>query len=152
MCIQLTDIAQNYANRMASTNSLLEESRNGKIGESFYKTSGTSLTYTEAVEQAITTWYSESRSYDYNNTRYQPEAAHFTQLVWQETKELGVAVTKSFDSTIVTCCYYSCGNVAGTFPQNVHPPFPQKDYPPYYPPYYPQDTWLNKKQEIANFK
>ncbi|CAE6461693.1 unnamed protein product [Rhizoctonia solani] len=73
---------------------------------------------------AIGAWNSEARDYDPEN----PEASHWTQVVWKETTELGCALNQCepgsiFDAKYVAnyyvCHYNPAGNVDGRFPQNV---------------------------------
>lgn len=47
---------------------------------------------------------------------------HFTQVVWKESKELGVACTKAKNGNIyVVANYYPPGNYIGCYNENVPP-------------------------------
>lgn len=47
---------------------------------------------------------------------------HFSQVVWKETKELGVGIAESKCGLYYICCnYYPAGNVEGKYKENVPP-------------------------------
>lgn len=49
-------------------------------------------------------------------------SGHFTQVVWKESKELGVAFAKNGGKVIVVANYSPPGNYIGHFAENVPPP------------------------------
>lgn len=50
------------------------------------------------------------------------QSGHFTQVIWKESQELGVAYAKSRDGKFVVVANYSPpGNVIGSFARNVPP-------------------------------
>lgn len=49
-------------------------------------------------------------------------SGHFTQVVWKESKELGVAFAKNGGKVIVVANYSPPGNFIGHFAENVPPP------------------------------
>jgi len=70
-------------------------------------------------------WTDEESQYNPSN----PQASHYTQVVWKDSTELGCAITtcapgKIFDSsfgssTFVVCEYNPPGNVGGEYSENV---------------------------------
>jgi len=49
-------------------------------------------------------------------------AGHFTQVVWEESKEIGVGVAADGKGTIFAVAnYFPAGNYRGQFPKNVKP-------------------------------
>ena len=54
------------------------------------------LGYTGAYDP-VDGWYNESKLYDWSNPHYSDATAHFTQIIWKETEELG-------------CIYVTCAN------------------------------------------
>ncbi|KAJ1310965.1 hypothetical protein OPQ81_009476 [Rhizoctonia solani] len=73
---------------------------------------------------AVGWWNAESADYNPSN----PQASHWTQVVWKSTTRLGCAMTQCATGTIFPAeyvtnyfvCHYSpYGNVIGQFPQNV---------------------------------
>jgi hypothetical protein len=73
------------------------------------------------IAHAISSWNAESAQYNPSN----PQASHFTQVVWKATTELGCAVQTcngifpSGPATYYVCEYSPQGNVIGEIAQNV---------------------------------
>lgn len=91
----------------------------GPYGENL--AAGTGSSY--GISAAISSWTSEVSEYDPSN----PQASHFTQVVWKATTEVGCAVQECsgiFPASYGEAQYYVCeyfpqGNVIGEFTQNV---------------------------------
>lgn len=49
-------------------------------------------------------------------------SGHFTQVIWKESKQLGVAFAKMGGKVVVVANYYPPGNMIGSFDENVPPP------------------------------
>ena len=65
--------------------------------------------------------YKPSRKYNYSiNTSQNCET--FTQLVWKDTREIGVGIAGKSDEIYMIVVYYPSGNVIGSFTSNVLPP------------------------------
>ena len=77
------------------------------------------------LEKVINEWYEENRNYDYNSKYYQKNAAHFTQIVWKETKEIGFGSAGENNFCLVVF-YYPAGNILGKFTENVENPNKKK--------------------------
>uniref|UniRef100_A0A0K8R8B0 Putative antigen 5 protein n=1 Tax=Ixodes ricinus TaxID=34613 RepID=A0A0K8R8B0_IXORI len=93
------------------------------IGENIYWRTGDRKLYTNVAQNAVDAWYNESLNYDYNSGGYSEVTAHFTQLVWESTTDLGCAYRISVKGTIfVVCDYFPQGNIEGQYTTNVHPP------------------------------
>ncbi|KAF6266715.1 CAP domain-containing protein [Scenedesmus sp. NREL 46B-D3] len=75
--------------------------------------------------QAVTDqWYAEIKDYNFNSppSRYQDNTAHFTQVVWKSTTELGCGYATCSDGPYYVCHYAPTGNTNGGFAANVSPP------------------------------
>ncbi|XP_022075746.2 Golgi-associated plant pathogenesis-related protein 1-like isoform X2 [Acanthochromis polyacanthus] len=72
-------------------------------------------------KEAVDSWYSEIKDYDWNNPGFQSNTGHFTQVVWKSSTELGVGVgvTTDGNTLFVVGQYRPPGNVLGSFPENV---------------------------------
>ena len=107
--------AQNYANTCPDSHS------NSGYGENLAWAS-----YPASIETVVSWWYSEESNYDYANPGWQPEAGHFTQMVWKGTTEIGCGMARCTSGKwpyVWVCQYNPPGNVIGTFTENVFPPF-----------------------------
>jgi len=111
----LCQVAQAWANKIAA-NDKMEHSENG-FGENVHWTSADDTDGKSAVDH----WYSEVKDYKFDgNLDYQRGTGHFTQVVWKDTKELGIAKAKGKNGgTYVVANYNPSGNFIGKFGENV---------------------------------
>ncbi|XP_073257922.1 Golgi-associated plant pathogenesis-related protein 1-like [Porites lutea] len=116
----LTQHAQEWAEYLLSNGSLVHASG---IDEGENLAWGYGPTFRTCV-QAMEGWYDdEEPQYDYDNPGFSKATGHFTQVVWQSTKSVGVALTTKKTNygyeTFIVARYYPAGNVRGQFAQNV---------------------------------
>ncbi|XP_071948909.1 Golgi-associated plant pathogenesis-related protein 1-like, partial [Antedon mediterranea] len=116
----LNKIAQAYADQLAKTDSFRHSKRDG-LGENLamhFSSESTNYSGGEATQQ----WYSEIEKYNFDRCGFTPGTGHFTQVIWAETKELGVgkAITKS-GKVLAVANYRPAGNMIGKFRENVLP-------------------------------
>jgi hypothetical protein len=68
-------------------------------------------------------WYDEIKSYDFKNPEFSEETGHSTQIIWKESKKLGVGYATSKDNlryTLYVAARYSpAGNDDNYFSENV---------------------------------
>lgn len=104
--------AQNWANGCNFEHS-------GQPGENLAH--GTASAYSPA--DLVQLWYEEGRDYDYASGRAKYPGAvtgHFTQVVWEESRELGCGVANCPQlGNYLVCRYEPFGNVRGRYVQNV---------------------------------
>ncbi|KAH8380897.1 hypothetical protein KR200_003689, partial [Drosophila serrata] len=74
-----------------------------------------------SIEQMMKLWYQEKYHHDYINPRFSPYTGHFTQMVWRNTKYLGVGVASNDYRIWIVCNYDPPGNTRGHFQENVLP-------------------------------
>lgn len=69
-------------------------------------------------------WYQEIQFYDYNKPAYSANTGHFTQIVWKESKILGVgyASARHGRKMFVVAQYGPAGNHRFKFGNNVLKP------------------------------
>lgn len=73
--------------------------------------------------EAVDMWYDEIKDYNFSRATFASGTGHFTQVVWRETTELGIAVAKGKNNyTVVVANYKPAGNMMGKFKENVLPP------------------------------
>ena len=119
--IDIDSIAQSFANKLAKNGGELEFSNNTYKGEelgeiTFYNELGE--LNTEAV---IDTWYEDEKEFEYNVKNQ--EATPFAQLVWKNTKLIGIGLSKDQKGgTYVVANFYPTGNVADQYNLNVFKP------------------------------
>uniref|UniRef100_A0A673NBK4 SCP domain-containing protein n=1 Tax=Sinocyclocheilus rhinocerous TaxID=307959 RepID=A0A673NBK4_9TELE len=74
-------------------------------------------------KEAVDSWYSEIKDYNFNTPGHQPKTGHFTQVVWKSSTELGVGLATDGNTVYVVGQYKPAGNItnAGYYEQNVLP-------------------------------
>lgn len=67
-------------------------------------------------EDLVTAWYDEIDLYDYDNPGFSEETGHFTQLIWDDSVELGCAIVRCNNAwrQYTICEYYPMGNIVGS--------------------------------------
>lgn len=109
--------AESWAKQLAKEGQL----RQGETddGESIYAVTGKSDVFGGEV---VDRWYAEVDKYDFRNPGFKSGTGHFTQIVWQETNEMGMAKVKDSKGKIIVVARYSPpGNVINHFQENVKP-------------------------------
>lgn len=67
-------------------------------------------------------WYSENVNHSYGKEPSTLKTGHFTQVVWKDSRELGVGMAKNRTGQIfVVANYDPPGNFIGSFTENVPP-------------------------------
>lgn len=109
--------AQEWANNMAARNTMQHRSNN-RYGENLYACFGKTVV---GGEDAVKSWYDEIKHYRFG----QPspgnfsQVGHFTQVVWKESRELGVGMAKNGNNVYIVCNYDPPGNFMGKYASNV---------------------------------
>lgn len=77
--------------------------------------------YQRPASDALEAWYKEVSLYDHARPVFDPATAHFTQMIWKGTRQVGCGVaTCLWGSFRYWVCRYSPqGNWAGKFTENV---------------------------------
>lgn len=81
-------IAENLAAKDFLTLDDLREPQGESLAQILYTGEST-------AKKAIEKWYSEIQSYSFSYPKINDKTRHFVQIVWKETKKLGLAVAKS---------------------------------------------------------
>lgn len=120
---ELCEIAQKYADYLA-TNNEFEHShdkfKGESMGENLYKCTGYEGTDGNV---AVDSWYEEIEDYNFKTGKSKNGnmIGHFTQLVWKESKYLGVGVANNQGTYTVVANYFPAGNYIGKYTENVFP-------------------------------
>lgn len=74
-----------------------------------------------SAKDVIGNWYDEEKQYLYGSESL--GALHFTQVIWKNSLELGIAMAKNQKGqTFVVANYNPRGNIRGYFADNVQKP------------------------------
>ena len=119
----LMDIAQKYSKKL-NEEFIFGHSYadyNGQpMGENLYYISGTNK---YEPPDATRLWYEEIKDYDFETGKSinGNMIGHFTQVVWTDTKEIGVGITCKNKYCVVVANYFPAGNYIGQFTEKVLP-------------------------------
>lgn len=98
-------------------------SLNETYGESIYSGWSPDPNTKIRAKDCVDKWYSELNDYSFGKEPDTLTCGHFTQIVWKNTRELGVGSAKSKSGKLyVVANYYPPGNYSGQFIKNVTPP------------------------------
>ncbi len=125
---RLANIAQDWADHLATNNSCRMRHRsNNRYGENLYWhsalrfSSGKREVMSVSPNRVVKSWASEKQHYNLNRNRCNSGqiCGHYTQLVWQSTRQVGCAMTVCPDKgQIWVCNYQPAGNIIGQRPYN----------------------------------
>jgi len=120
---KLCTVAQEYADILATTDTFIH-SNDPLYGENLYWSWSSDPRWVVPGREAVDSWYQEGRDYNYSTEQGDTESGHFTQLVWSQSRHLGVGVAKSStsDKFIVVMKYHPAGNYLGKYRENVFKP------------------------------
>ncbi|KAK0411550.1 hypothetical protein QR680_005708 [Steinernema hermaphroditum] len=112
----LNKFAQEWAENLAKLN-VMKHRLNNKYGENI--AAGYPLSNVNAVKM----WYDEVQKYNYQSATFAAGTGHFTQLVWKDSKRVGVGIAKASSGMyFIVANYDPAGNVMGHFAANVAKP------------------------------
>ncbi|KAM7351071.1 Golgi-associated plant pathogenesis-related protein 1-like, partial [Cochliomyia hominivorax] len=111
---ELMDYCKKYANHLIDNKPFNEIPQYAVSTLSFSENRPT-------AEEIVSNWYKEIEKYDFLNPQYQNDTKHFTQIVWKNTKFMGVGESKRQGNAIVVVCYEPSGNIEQQYAENVTP-------------------------------
>ncbi|KAM8760022.1 Golgi-associated plant pathogenesis-related protein 1-like [Acanthopagrus schlegelii] len=117
---ELTASAQKWADHLLAINTLKHsETDDGENVFTMFSSASLTLTGKEAVES----WYSEIKDYDWSSPGFNGKTGHFTQVVWKASTKLGVGMATDGNKAFVVGQYRPAGNMAvkDYFEKNVLP-------------------------------
>lgn len=120
LCSELSASAQTWADHLLSISSLKHsDTKDGENIYNMFSSATIKLTGKEAVES----WYSEIKDYNWSRPGFSNSTGHFTQVVWKESTKLGVGVATDGNKAFVVGQYRPAGNmnVKEYFEKNVLP-------------------------------
>ncbi|XP_045465180.1 uncharacterized protein LOC123674262 isoform X2 [Harmonia axyridis] len=99
----------------------LAHSNNDKYGENIFCMQSSNPSFTVKGNEPVESWYKEMDKHPFGEEPKNLESGHFSQVVWRDSKELGVGYAKSGGKVIVVANYYPPGNYVGRYVENVPP-------------------------------
>lgn len=119
---KLCKYAEEWAKTLAKKGETEHRDQND-YGENIFSAWSTDPNFTVTGRDPVDKWYSEVNFHRFGQEPLDLKSGHFTQIVWEDTKEVGVGVAKSKDGHIyVVANYNPPGNVIGSFAKKVKPP------------------------------
>jgi len=113
--------AQEWADKLLAEN-LFQHRPDHKYGENIYSSWSSSMTRVGGGV-AVDSWYSEIEQHVFGEENNRGgSTGHFTQVVWDNSKKLGVGVAQREGKVIVVANYDPPGNYRGQYAKNVPPP------------------------------
>jgi len=112
---ELAATAKKWANTLAGRNGLGHSKGRNRIGENLAM--GTKNAYDTA--RLISLWTNEKKYFrnkkwpNVSTTGNWKDVAHYSQIVWANTKEVGCAVTENNKNKFIVCHYKPAGNWVG---------------------------------------
>lgn len=97
----------------------------GKYGENIFMMWSSDPSATPTAKDVCKKWYDEINDYNFTMESRTKElkAGHFTQMIWKESNEFGIAMVKGKNGkTYVVANYNPKGNFIGQFINNVPRP------------------------------
>ncbi|GFY70914.1 golgi-associated plant pathogenesis-related protein 1 [Trichonephila inaurata madagascariensis] len=119
---ELCAYAREWANNLAATDSFKHRTER-KYGENIFMKWSSDPNHVISGDAAVESWYSEIKDHTFGQEPRSLKSGHFTQVIWKESKRLGVACAKSKSGKILVVANYEpAGNFVGRFTENVPPP------------------------------
>ncbi|CEF66117.1 CAP domain-containing protein [Strongyloides ratti] len=112
--LTLTEIAQYHADYLAKYKLVSRkfESMYGEtVGVAFYPASSV----------IVKKWYDESLFYKFGSKNPVYGTQMFTQMMWKESRRIGIGIARNDDVLWLVCKYSPKGNIRGRFRENVLP-------------------------------
>ena len=123
--IDLSYKAQAYANQLAENDEISHSDQklgSKSIGENCGMFCDSDIESTTPSQYMTDLWYEEIKDYDFNQTDfgYRYNTKNFTQMVWKETKQVGIGMAQGKSGNwYFVANYYPKGNEEGEFKKNV---------------------------------
>jgi len=123
--LKLNEISQEWADNLAKKDKASHRPNNS-YGENIYIIMSTEKVM-DLGKKAVDSWYSENKYFNFQGTNKDMAAStkafHFTQVIWSDSKELGVGVSKNPKSgkIYLVCNYDPRGNYMSQFKEKVLP-------------------------------
>ena len=116
--------ARDWAEKCAKIKSMAHNP-NKKYGENIFCMVSSDYSMVPSARDALKKWYDEVEQHTFGVEKVNHSTLHFTQMMWKETTELGIAMVgngKGYNYVVAN--YNPRGNIVGQFVANVPRPKP----------------------------
>lgn len=118
----LCNFALQWAQKLAYEDGFYHRPSNS-YGENIYMSYNSNPNVTVSGSAPVESWYSEIKDHVFGVEPRSMGTGHFTQVVWKNTKNLGIAMARSRSGKIIVVANYEpAGNFIGSYAMNVPPP------------------------------
>ncbi|XP_052737388.1 uncharacterized protein LOC112043280 isoform X1 [Bicyclus anynana] len=119
---KLCKYAEEWAKAIAKKAKVEHRDQN-EYGENIFYAWSSDPNFTLTGRAPVDKWYSEIKCHAFGKEPNNLGSGHFTQVVWEDSKEVGVGVARTKEGQVyVVANYYPPGNIIGSFASKVHPP------------------------------
>ncbi|XP_046414084.1 uncharacterized protein LOC124176607 isoform X2 [Neodiprion fabricii] len=118
---ELTAAARAWAETLLQTNKLVHQSTS-PYGENIYSMHCSDPKLVVSAREVVSKWYSEKKDHKYGSEPRVLNTCHFTQIVWRNTTDMGIAMARRNGTCVIVACYHPRGNIVGQFTENVLKP------------------------------
>ena len=84
---------------------------------------GENIAYSKTKEpkKIFETWLNKDKNYETNSNKFLKANAHYTQIIWKNTKEIGISIShdKENNRYCTVILYNPPGNTLGSFHENI---------------------------------
>lgn len=111
--------AKNWAENCAKTSNMAQNP-SSSYGENILCIYSSDFSHVPSARDAVKAWYDEIKNHKFGVEAVNHETLRFTQLIWKNSTELGMAMAKNNKGqTYIVANYNPRGNIIGQFNDNV---------------------------------
>ncbi|GBM04955.1 Golgi-associated plant pathogenesis-related protein 1 [Araneus ventricosus] len=119
---EICGYAKEWADNLAAKDAFQHRTER-KYGENIFMKWSSDPNHAVTGAEAVESWYSEIKDHTFGQEPRSLKSGHFTQVIWKESKKMGVAWARSRSGKILVVANYEpAGNFIGRFTENVPPP------------------------------
>lgn len=119
---KLCKYAEEWAKKLVKIGKVEHRDQN-EYGENIFYAWSSDPSFHVSGRDPVDKWYEEINLHAFGREPSDIKSGHFSQVIWEDSKELGVGVAKSKEGQVyVVAYYYPPGNVMGSFAKKVKPP------------------------------
>ncbi|KAK7791609.1 hypothetical protein R5R35_008140 [Gryllus longicercus] len=118
---KMCQYSEEWAKRLATTGKL-EHRPNNEFGENLFCVWSSDSNHKVTGREPVDNWYAEIKNHVFGKEPRDLKTGHFTQVVWKDSRTLGVGMARSRGgNTFVVANYDPPGNFIGNFATHVPP-------------------------------